>query len=88
VLVLFLGGISVFCPPPVLAGASMTIWHAAAISFANIFSIFPGAGKIMLAEHPVILSGALRLFAVTQFIFGALLIFLLGLALRNRFRMK
>jgi len=87
-LVLFLVGVPIFWLPPVLAGTSTTIWHAAAISFTNMLSIFPGVGKIMLAEQPVILSGAFRLFAVAQFIFGALLLFLLGLALRNRFRMK
>ncbi len=87
-LLLFLGGIPVFCPPPVFAGTSMTILDASAISFTNIFSIFPGVGKIMSAEHPVILSGAFKLFSVAQFIFGALLFLLLGLALRNRFRLK
>lgn len=88
---LFLVGIPVFIVPPV-AGTEATIFHAASVaasvSFANMMSIFPGVRKIMLTDHTVALSGAAKLFAVAQFIIGALLLFLLGLALRNRFRLK
>jgi hypothetical protein len=68
-------------------GARMSPWHALALSFSSLFAIVPSAAKIVADQHDE-LAGGLRLFAVLESFTGALLLFLLGLALRNRFRMK
>jgi len=85
-LVLFLIGGIVFRWMSV--PAPTTEWDAAILSISSLFSIFPGAGKIVEAKQVADLPSWLRLFAVLQSLFGALLLFLIGLALRNRFRMK
>lgn len=66
----------------------LTIWHAAALSFGNIFPFVPIAKELM-GQSPVIgWSRIEKAIAVGQTLLGAPLLFLLGLALRNRFRMK
>jgi hypothetical protein len=61
----------------------MTAAHAALVSFANIFSFLP-----MSRETIAGLSGAARIIGATQSLLAVLLLFLLGLALRSRFRMR
>jgi Pentapeptide repeats (9 copies) len=67
---------------------ALTIQHAAALSFGNIFPFVPSSHDF-LSETPF--SGWFRIekaVGVGQTLIGTPLLFLLGLALRNRFRMK
>ena len=79
----FAVGFSFFAVAPVFYGARMTVAHAALISFANIFSFLPITREVIAG-----LSGAAKIIGAIQSIVAALLLFLLGMALRNRFRMK
>jgi hypothetical protein len=63
----------------------ITALHAAALSFANIFPFVPITREIASG------AGLLRtekIIGVAQTLFGTPLLFLLVLALRNRFRMR
>ena len=75
-----------FFAAPDLTGMQMTGPQALRLSFINVFSLLlkPIIGGTVddTLLRPVQIVGA------TQSLFGALLLFLLGLALRNRFRMK
>jgi uncharacterized protein YjbI with pentapeptide repeats len=67
---------------------ALTILHAAALSFGNIFPFVPSSHDF-LSETPF--SGWSRIekvIALGQTLLGTPLLFLLGLALRNRFRMR
>jgi uncharacterized protein YjbI with pentapeptide repeats len=86
--VLFVIGCAIFAGAPVFKGTRMTIPGAAGLSFANIFSFLPLTREIMTAEMAAGLSTAAKIVGVVQSILGALLLFLLGLALRTRFRMR
>jgi hypothetical protein len=66
----------------------MTMSGAAGLSFANIFSFLPLTREIMSADTVASLSRAAQIIGVVQSVLGALLLFLLGLALRTRFRMR
>jgi len=66
----------------------MELAKAVKFSFSSLFSIFPISGKVMTTEEFTCLSAFAKIVVVAQSIFGALLFFLLGLSLRNRFRMK
>jgi hypothetical protein len=82
-LCVFAAGFSIFALAPVFNGTRMTAAHAALVSFANIFSFLP-----MSRETIAGLSGAARIIGATQSLLAVLLLFLLGLALRSRFRMR
>jgi uncharacterized protein YjbI with pentapeptide repeats len=86
--VLFVSGSIFFAGSPVFKGARMTIPVAAGLSFANIFSFLPLAREILGADMVAGLSRAAQIIGVVQSLLGALLLFLLGLALRTRFRMR
>jgi hypothetical protein len=79
----FAVGFFFFAVAPVFNGARMTVAHAAMVSFASVFSFLPITRDAIAG-----LSGAAKIIGAIQSIFAALLLFLLGLALRNRFRMK
>jgi Pentapeptide repeats (9 copies) len=91
---LFALGSSILTETPAFKGAPMTISNAAKHSFANIFPFLPLNREIMAADmaaglsHATGLSHAAQIIAVAQSLLGPLLLFLLGLALRNRFRMR
>ena len=66
----------------------MPIQRAAGLSFANIFSFLPIKREIMSVEMIDSLSNAAQIVGVVQSLLGIVLLFLLGLALRSRFRMR
>jgi hypothetical protein len=66
----------------------MDILGAAGLSFVNIFSFLPFSRDVIgraLGDHP---SSAALFVCGIQSILGVLLLFVLGLAIRNRFRMR
>jgi uncharacterized protein YjbI with pentapeptide repeats len=88
---LFAIGVYVFSGMPLTAAAINldAIPHAVAISFANIIPVVPTTHDIASATHAVVgMSRIEKVVGVTQTLLGVPLLFLLGLALRNRFRMK
>jgi Ca2+/H+ antiporter len=67
----------------------MPINRAAWLSFANIFLFLPNKREIMMTDKMVqCLSNTTQAVSAAQSLLGVVLLFLLGLALRNRFRMK
>ena len=86
--VLFLLVSAVFAWAPCITGTSMTIPDAASLSFASIFAIFPLPKGIMAPDVFATLSSLAKIILVVEAFFGTLLLFLLGVALRNRFRMR
>jgi uncharacterized protein YjbI with pentapeptide repeats len=68
--------------------AALTIPHAAATSFGNIFPFVPITHELMNANPVTAWSRTEKIIGVAQTLLGTPLLFLLGLALRNRFRMK
>jgi hypothetical protein len=85
---LFALGSSILTETPAFNNAPMTIANAAKHSFANIFPFLPLKQDIIAVDKVAVLSPAAQIIAVAQSLLGPLLPFLLGLALRNRFRMK
>lgn len=85
---LFLLVSAVFAWVPDITGTSMTIPQAASLSFASIFAIFPIPKGIMASDVFATLSSTAQIIVVVESFFGTLLLFLLGVALRNRFRMR
>jgi hypothetical protein len=81
-------GYFVFSGTHVFNGTHLTRADAAALSFANIFSFLPNMRDVMAHATVAGLASWAKLFSAVQSIFGAMLLFLIGLALRNRFRMK
>jgi hypothetical protein len=77
-----------FAGAPVFNGSRMPIPRAAWLSFANIFSFLPIKREIMTAEMIDGLSNAAQIVGVVQSLLGLVLLFLVGLALRSRFRMR
>jgi hypothetical protein len=69
-------------------GTHLTRDTAVVLSFANIFSFLPIRREIMTDEMIKGLSYWVQAIGVFQSLFGAILLFLVGLALRNRFRLK
>lgn len=84
----FVIGTFIFAETPVFNGARITLPGAAGLSFANIFSFLPIKREIMTAEMIAGLSSAAQIIGVAQSLLGVVLLFLLGLALRNRYRMR
>jgi hypothetical protein len=58
------------------------------LSFANVFVFLPDKREIMTTDMIGCLSDTTRAVSAIQSISGVALLFLFGLALRNRFRMK
>ena len=63
------------------------IWVAFGVSFSNIFAFF-GFGRLFLGETLKALPDYMALLAARQTVFGFIFLFLLGLGLRNRFRLR
>ncbi|WP_439407939.1 pentapeptide repeat-containing protein [Bradyrhizobium sp. DASA03076] len=85
----FAGGILVYTNAPLCNGHSMPLKLAARLSFANIFVFLPDKRELLaLPEMIVCLSNWTAAISAVQSISGVVFLFLLGLALRNRFRMK
>jgi len=88
IVVCFAIGYFVFAGTPVFNGTHLTRAGAVALSFANIFSFLPIKREIMTPEMIAGLSNLAQIVGVAQSLLGGILLFLLGLALRNRFRMR
>jgi hypothetical protein len=84
----FLLGLLFLSTFPVINGHRMTIDRAAGLSFANLLSFLPFKREIMTDEIFRGLSASAKVLEIIQSISGVILLFLLALALRNRFRMK
>ena len=85
----FLAGAAIFARAPLYCGAPMPTKLAAKLSFANLFLFLPDKREIMMNPKMVeCLSNSTQAISAVQSLFGAVLLFLFGLALRNRFRMK
>lgn len=68
------------------AGSCLSAWQAAALSFSNLFA-FLGFGLHIMRDEIMGLTWRSELVAGIQIFCGPILLFLLGLALRNRFRL-
>jgi len=84
----FLAGALFFALAPIYHGSPLSLDRAASFSFANLFSFLPYKREIMSDQLFNGLSPGAKTAEVVQSIFGITLLFLLGLGLRNRFRMK
>jgi hypothetical protein len=85
----FAGGLAVFTNVPLCAGHSMPLKFAARLSFANIFVFLPDKREVLaLPEMASCLSNWTAAVSAVQSLSGVVFLFLLGLVLRNRFRMK
>jgi len=87
-LVVFAAGAAIFARAPIHCGAPMPLRLAIKLSFANMFVFLPDKREIMTPEMISCLSDTTRAVSALQSVSGVVLLFLLGLALRNRFRMK
>jgi Pentapeptide repeats (9 copies) len=87
-VICFASGYFIFAGTHVFNGTHLTREKAAALSFANIFSFLPMRREIMTDELIKGLTSWAQAIGVVQSLLGAILLFLFGLALRNRFRMK
>ncbi len=85
----FVLGAATFASAPLYCGAPMPIKLAAKLSFANIFVFLPDKREMMMVPNMIeCLSNTTQAVSAAQSLLGVMLLFLLGLALRNRFRMK
>ncbi len=82
---MFLFGFSFFTLTPVHNGSPLSLGEAAGLSFTNLVSFLPYKPNKDIIEG---LSPFAKIFGDLQSFLGVILLFLLGLALRNRFRMK
>ncbi|MEM7743425.1 MAG: pentapeptide repeat-containing protein [Pseudomonadota bacterium] len=62
-------------------------WQSGALSVSNVFG-FLGLSRTFLADEIKTLTTVSEVVSASQTVFGLVLFFLLGLALRNRFRLK
>ena len=73
---------------PFLLSNPVTPWQSLDLSFVNTFNVF-GFRKDYFDPHLIDnLSAALKILAAVQTILGTILLFLFGLGIRNKFRMK
>jgi hypothetical protein len=86
-----IGGAVFYAMNPNMPSAALrleAVPHAAALSFGYIFPFIPITHEIISAIPVAGLSWAEKIVGVAQSVLGTPLLFLLGLALRNRFRMR
>ena len=63
-------------------------WHSLGLSIANTFNVF-GFRKDFFDSHYIEnLPAALKILGAIQTVLGTILLFLFGLGIRNKFRMK
>lgn len=85
----FAAGTAIFTNVPLCAGQTMPFKLAARLSFANIFIFLNDKRELTAAQEMAsCLSNTTAAVSAVQSISGVVLLFLLGLVLRNRFRMK
>lgn len=87
-LALFLLGDAVFESTDARQNAPIPSHKALGLSFANLLSFLPIRKEVFGDAFLNTLSPLAHVVSTGQAIFGAVLLFLLGLTLRNRFRMK
>jgi hypothetical protein len=68
-----------------LSGAHLAPWQSLGLSLANTFNVFGFRKDFFESQN---LPAALKILAALQTILGTILLFLFGLGIRNRFRMK
>ena len=71
-----------------LLSSALTPWQSLGLSLANTFNVFGFRKDFFDAATIERLPAPLKILAALQTIFGTILLFLLGLGIRNRFRMK
>lgn len=84
----FAGYFSSCCPVAPLQDILDPIWTGIGTSFSNVFPLFGLRGSFMNNEIAVELPMCLKYISAAQTVFSLPLIFLLGLGLRNRFRLR
>jgi Pentapeptide repeats (9 copies) len=85
----FAAGIAIFTQVPLCAGRSMPLKLATRFSFANIFIFLNDKRELMaMPDMAACLSNTTAAVSAAQSVSGVVLLFLLVLALRNRFRMR
>jgi hypothetical protein len=87
-LVILLLGDMIFESTNSFKGAPLEPQRAIALSFANVFSFLPIRKEVFGEQFLKDLSPLAHLTSTVQMIVSLILFFLIGLALRNRFRMK
>ena len=88
-IAIFAAGTFIFARAPLFCGSPMPSELAAKLSFANIFVFLPDKRELMMSSKIVeCLSNTMQAISAVQSLLGIVLLFLLGLALRNRFRMR
>jgi hypothetical protein len=88
-IVVFAAGTAILTRAPCYCGEPMPIKLAATLSFANIFLFLPNRREIMMTDKMFnCLSNTTQAVSAVQSLLGVMLLFLFGLALRNRFRMR
>jgi hypothetical protein len=85
---LFASGIFVLWSIPVFKESGMNFFSVASLGFVNVFSFLPARRDVLTDEVVRNLSAAAHVVGALQSVLGLVLLFLLGLALRNRFRMR
>jgi len=86
--VVFAAGTAIFVRAPIYCSQPMPVRLAANLSVANIFPFLPNKREIMTPEVVKCFSNWAQGVSTMQSLLSVVLLFLLGLALRNRFRMK
>lgn len=84
----FAGYFSSCCPVAPLQDILDPIWTGIGTSFSNVFPLFGLRGSFMNNEIAAKLPMCLKYISAAQTVFSLPLIFLLGLGLRNRFRLR
>jgi hypothetical protein len=84
-ITLFVLGAGIFATTASLDNGPMMLRQAAEFSFTNLFPFLPNKAGDDITKH---LAMWAKYIGNLQSLFGVILLFLLGLALRNRFRMK
>jgi hypothetical protein len=84
----FVAGVLIFATAPVCGGQSIPFRLATRLSFANIFVFLNDKRELTALLPPECLSSRVAAVSAIQSLSGVVLLFLLGLVLRNRFRMK
>jgi hypothetical protein len=81
-------GWAVFSGWPTFHGKPLSDADALALSFHNIFSFLPQRREFMTPDFYAGLSTSAHIIGGVQTVLALVLFFLLGLALRNKFRMR
>jgi len=87
-LSVWLSGVIAFYSFNISPSGSLSLQNAAGLSLSNLFSVLPLRKDFFGEQFLQDLFPTAKMFSSLQMLLGLLLIFLIGLALRNQFRMK